>query len=562
MVGARDSRADTLDGYFSALAGPIWRSGKFLKWPPDVFCLLASLLQRTGAYTRLVRQWPPPKKGGADVRQWAIQMTNRGRAWWRFANAHCTYGRKCRAILDSRVRKNWQCVMRHKGVAVQALVASRETEEHGEFWAAVFELMAAADEACTGIGMVQESHFVKQERRKVADNFLFDASVLLASGSDPDAGSASLCRHVPPHLGSVLPKMHTPQSGLTLRSISHHLAYLRPSEVTVSFKSTLFEPISSHSLNVLFIPWPDDVRPTDFQPVDCLKQKTADGFRFFTFAPKRPDLMVRTGHISRLLDAAAGLVGKVDGVILPELALGAGEEDTVVNCIRKKAPEAFLISGVGAASDSGRFGENKAIFSPAAFRESFEQAKHHRWQLDRSQIDQYGLGSNLDPAKRWWEHIPIGSRTVNLVPISDTVTLAILICEDLARQDPVADVIRSVGPNLVVALLMDGPQLSGRWPAHYATVFADDPGSSVLTVTSVGMSHLCRPKDKPVSRVVGLWKDKLQGFREIELPKDADALVLTLTMDERAEWSADGRHDDGKSTYLTLNGIHPVHARL
>jgi hypothetical protein len=45
----------------------------------------------------------------------------------------------------------------------------------------------------------------------------------------------------------------------------------------------------------------------------------------------------------------------------------------------------------------------------------------------------------------------------------------------------------AIGPNLVIALLMDGPQLENRWPARYATVLAEDPGSAVLTVTSLGM---------------------------------------------------------------------------
>ena len=47
---------------------------------------------------------------------------------------------------------------------------------------------------------------------------------------------------------------------------------------------------------------------------------------------------------------------------------------------------------------------------------------------------------------------------------------AVLICEDLARQEPAAELIRAVGSNLVIALLMDGPQLNNRWPARYAAV--------------------------------------------------------------------------------------------
>jgi 5-methylcytosine-specific restriction enzyme A len=58
---------------------------------------------------------------------------------------------------------------------------------------------------------------------------------------------------------------------------------------------------------------------------------------------------------------------------------------------------------------------------------------------------------------------------------------------------------RSVGPNLVVALLMDGPQLTARWPARYASVLADDPGSSVLTLTSLGMCLRSRSTTAPAA---------------------------------------------------------------
>ena len=88
--------------------------------------------------------------------------------------------------------------------------------------------------------------------------------------------------------------------------------------------------------------------------------------------------------------------------------------------------------------------------------------------------------------------------------------MCVLICEDLARQDPVTEVIRAVGPNLVFALLMDGPQLRNRWASRYASVLAEDPGCSVLSLTSLGMSRRSRPRleSGPVvdrSSVIALW---------------------------------------------------------
>jgi hypothetical protein len=76
-----------------------------------------------------------------------------------------------------------------------------------------------------------------------------------------------------------------------------------------------------------------------------------------------------------------------------------------------------------------------------------------------------------------------------VTPLNQHNMWSVLICADLARQDPAADLIRAVGPNLLIALLMDGPQLSHRWPARYAAVPAEDPGTSVQTLTSLGMAE-------------------------------------------------------------------------
>jgi hypothetical protein len=111
----------------------------------------------------------------------------------------------------------------------------------------------------------------------------------------------------------------------------------------------------------------------------------------------------------------------------------------------------------------------------------------------------------------------------------------------------------------VVALLMDAPQLGVRWPARYATVLADDPGSSVLTVTSAGMVDLTRPpRSAKPSRSVGLWKDARSDFVELELPQGAMGLLLNLCIEDVEEWTADGRSDRGVTGYPRLGGVHVV----
>jgi hypothetical protein len=77
-------------------------------------------------------------------------------------------------------------------------------------------------------------------------------------------------------------------------------------------------------------------------------------------------------------------------------------------------------------------------------------------------------------------------KSIQFVEVAELVLTA-LVCEDLAHNDEIAQLIRSVGPTAVINLLLDGPQLTSRWTARYASVLADDPGSAVLTLTSCGM---------------------------------------------------------------------------
>jgi hypothetical protein len=74
-------------------------------------------------------------------------------------------------------------------------------------------------------------------------------------------------------------------------------------------------------------------------------------------------------------------------------------------------------------------------------------------------------------------------------------------------------------------------------------VLSDDPGCSVLTVSSIGMTLRTfdkgRKDDK--SRFVALWKDPVSGAREIALDPGASAILLTLTSRPAVEWTADFR---------------------
>jgi hypothetical protein len=105
---------------------------------------------------------------------------------------------------------------------------------------------------------------------------------------------------------------------------------------------------------------------------------------------------------------------------------------------------------------------------------------------------------------------------------------------------------------------MDGPQLKGRWSARYASVFADDPGSSVLTLSNLGMVKRSRPLeadvDRPTDHVIALWRDIVGGSRELGIPDGDDACVLSLVSHKQIEFSADGCRDARPGQYPIYAG--------
>jgi hypothetical protein len=428
---------------------------------------------------------------------------------------------------------------------------------------ALLQLCAAADEACKGVGLPPAT-----------DDF-----EILAWETLDDRGT--LCSGIDPTILRVLPKCHTPKVGMTIRSLSHHLSLIPAGDVEPHwyiFESQKKRSVSTaaRTLNLLLVPQPRLVLPGNFKETSGpLQNMDKDEFGFFTCdVGERVDI----SHVAELFDRSLGIAQSVDGVILPELSLAESEYQQLKKVIVEER-KAMLVAGVGDAARNGNFGQNYVRFDiPIDIAATCEddrtfvepQRKHHRWLLDGVQISQYGLNTNLNARKKWWECIDISKRELAFVSLEPWLTLSVLICEDLARQDPVAEFIRSVGPNLVIALLADGPQLAARWPARYATVLADDPGSSVLTLTSVGMVDLCRgPRRMLEARPVALWKDALGGGPyELNLPADAEALLLCLGVDYKEEWSADGRSNAveesgkrrGTATYLTMLCVHPIAA--
>jgi hypothetical protein len=500
-----------------------WQSLK--KWPPNVFALTSSLLAESGAYRLAVS----PPKGKAWPRNpdfWTAELPD-------IASKIRAYAVR-RGPAPPEFTQCWEALESGKGLRVNSLTKPRQWKT----CESILCLHAIADEACRGLGVPTGWPMSTDAEL----DFSIRAYYLLSR--------FGTLANINPDLVRVLPKLHTPQVGATLRSFSHHLT-IATSEVMINWQlvPSGLKP-DRETINLMLFPFPYEIKPTDFKGVGDSS--------FFQFSSSQS---LNVGRIARLIAEGRSRVGAIDMIVFPESSLSCPNLSRLLERLKKEAQMPIILAGVRRPPSAGKLGSNYAEFiiriSDRALY-SRRQFKHHRWCLDDVQIRQYHLGSALDPNRTWWEGIQIEKRELNFIPLTDAITICPLICEDLARQEPVAAVVRAVGPTLVIALLLDGPQMGARWPSRYATVLADDPGSSVLTLTSLGMALRSRPPGKEPARLVALWKDRKTGLLEIELPPRKEAIILTVCREWREEWTADYRGDGGNAATPFLAGIEPI----
>jgi len=498
-----------------------------------------ALLCKAGAYCRILENWPPAGSGSA------ITAAN----WSGWAAAHGKQWRILWPDVPDFIAERWKTISDAWDQPIESIAGNLPLAH------ALLELCALADEASEGFWVPGSPDTTGT--REISDEVKF--SVRAESLRKNSGAASTLCDEIHPSRMCVLPKCRTPQNGLTSRSLSHHLAVCSADEIKPQWVMSPAGDAAELSLNLLLVPWPEVVTPRQFgsTPATMTEMRNMPpNFGFFEYhhSDKPPANVV--DEVEKLHAAAVAKMGRIDGIVLPEAALNADEHRLLSKAVLDR--HAFLVSGVGEPSRLNEHGQNFLYVDLPAT--SLVQHKHHRWMLDQPQISQYGLGSRLYPEKMWWEHISLGDRKLNFIAVLPWLVMSVLICEDLARPDPVGDLVRAVGPNLVIALLMDGPQLKERWGARYATTLADDPGSSVLTVTSGGMCSLSRPPaGVQARRVVALWKDaKSPAPVEIEMPAGSQGVVISLSVRRLEEWTADGRSDKRNAGYPMLSGIHPV----
>jgi hypothetical protein len=507
-------------------------------WPPDVFALTEVALERTEAYRFAVsppagERWPP-----AAMPDWASAVVAAGAAWT--ASAGDGTGPPPALVADS-----W-------AVLLEATRTPLDVVATGDDWrlcAALLTLHAIADEACAGMGVS-------------VDCTGRPGCAVRGRGRELLARTGSLARVGLPEL-RVLPKVRTPAGGISLRSIARYACVRRSSVEAVWHKAPAQRPgldPRRQPANIVLLPWPLRVRDSDFRPHQASVQRTErEPFGFFEFAPAETFDLDR---VDRVLAAARDEVDAVDIVVLPESSV---PDDAIagLEAVLDRHGVGVLVAGIrDTSAQPGRLPGNWVHLGVRLGGRwwRYRQNKHHRWSLDEAQVLQYHLGGALHPGLRWWETMEVPRRSIQFLELGGGITVVAVICEDLARLDAVADLLRTIGPTLVLTVLLDGPQLASRWTARYASVLADDPGSAVLTLTPLGMVERSRPPGLPPSRVVALWKDPTRGVHEIALDAGAEAILLSTCADTATRHSADGRFPADDTTQLRDVGVHQLRA--
>jgi hypothetical protein len=509
-------------------------------WPPDLFAVTASLVDRSDCYA--------------------------GRPFGGSAGSNSHFRPEFRSQVEDAA-KRWRDDFRPPLEVLDAwsvlMKSAKEPIRSGPaVWhkSAVF-LMTVSDQASAGIGFPDDNPSMIE---KVAAAFYLKA--VSSKGKTNRDQLSTLCQLVPANEVCVQPKALTSPVGCTLRSLSHHLALVPPVSCVRSSWQFTAHSESTKPLNLLLVPYPYRIQSDAFlagSPFQVASMKSARFHLKQTWLPKQnaPDLL--HDLVSTLIDEAEREVGEVNGVVFPEAALDSSLAKELSRRLCRRKHLEFFVSGALSPAKKDGLGRNEsytALFSKQEILVDWSQSKHHRWRLNKSQVQSYQLSRVLNPKLEWWEGIDIGDRSVTFSVFRSGACLAVLICEDLARVDPVQPLMRAVGPNLVIALLQDGPQLKDRWPAMYAATLSDDPGSSVLTLTSLGMVERSSSVERS-SRVVALWKDPVGGARELSIPFGSHALLLQLGTDKFSCESLDGRTDNGASVRFLLEGVRAVSLR-
>lgn len=588
--------------------------------PFDSFCIAATLLELSGAYHHIEPINIRPS-GKAVLGRYVLVNKEDRKSWevdgdrWRFweGDREVYSEPEFPKGLPSALLISWSELL--AGWNLPIFQPQTSSSPPPRWWKACLSLLAISDRAARDAGFVtpfasdpdieggnravQNVKFGQMSHADQGGYWVKFATALMEVDARMGRESSKLhtlsraCRDY----ACVLPKSRTAQTGATLRSLSHNLALLPPrgvvraSWVSQNQGYESVENLDRGTFNLVIIPYPFELSAQQFKPISVLKDRFRSGA--FTYIPinSQKEVLRILSFLIEIINDCKERIGNIHGIVFPEMSLSALQFDEIYKFVLTHTEVELLCAGLNERYPAERRGNlaageifesaNEAVMvsfsrasrSPDQQRESkgkrasamVTHGKHHRWRLSEPQIVAYDLSSVLDPSVTWWEDMRISSRKVPIMVMRDQWTVTALICEDLARVDPGQRIMRAIGPNLVLSLVMDGPQIAQRWSSMYATVLADDPGSAVLTVNSLGLIErmkLAKPgQDRDISRSIALWRDDKSSPIPIILPEGHIAACLTLSEHIVREFTIDGRDNDYKSTALRLGNYFTVPSR-
>ena len=518
---------------------------------PDLFAVTSHLLEISGAFSFYSAGANPPHEE-QPVRLWLSsaetgEAVHVGDVW---SNAYVE------EPAPAAVAERWISLIEHWNWPINSR-AYQATSCTPNWWAPAFFLFVTADEASKHVGFPVALEGVDQMTRNLANYFEYrDAAnvkrKLGASGRRQLPNSyPSMCQFADPDVVCVQPKSLVSSVGGGTRVFSHHLANLRARGlVRTQWASATYssKKDDSDDLNLLLVPMPYELSAENFKRYKngSRKRPGATGsWRTFKVDQTWLRKLDPATHILQSIEQCESKGHDVHGVVLPELALNAEAYSRLSDQLADETNTEFLVSGCAQDCD-GRDGNyvwcsryDRDPTRKEGFETVFIQSKHHRWKLDKGQIKRYGIGKSLSEDYDWWEHINVGGRELNFASFRSNSVFSTIICEDLARSEPCHEILRSVGPNLLFALLMDGPQIEKRWPPRYSSYLSEDPGIAVLTLTSRGLIHLSDPESQ--NACVAHFRDGSGKIELIECPADADAVLLRLKSKPDQVEAIDGR---------------------
>jgi hypothetical protein len=235
-----------------------------------------------------------------------------------------------------------------------------------------------------------------------------------AVGTAP-RGPASLGLMADTTVACVMPKFRIAPVGTTIRNVTRNLALIPGrGEMRCCWDMTDTDPQGEDkdTLDILLIPAPFRLNTKDFEPCPSPNRSLED---LHTDKPNWDNFSVRQSWIDRssradvqfvrdcvdLLEKAKAETRSVNGVVLPEYALSHALFHDL--CVELKKTDDNLEFVVAGSSDNCLDKKANTVLTrvwqkrDANKHLTNSRRKHHRWRLNRQQVEAYGLGAVLNP---------------------------------------------------------------------------------------------------------------------------------------------------------------------